>query len=117
MKGHRMKDWSAKQYLKFEDERSRPARDLVARIPLDKPRKVVDIACGTLNWFVYRLERCPAASVTGIDTAQDMTAKAIYRLPRLHFTIADVTGYEADTQTHVRFSNALFKWLRNHFEQ
>ena len=39
-------DWNSKQYLKFKTERTQPAIDLVNRINLVSPDKILDIGCG-----------------------------------------------------------------------
>ena len=60
--------WDAKQYLKFEAERTQPARDLAARVTLEEEcRKALDIGCGPGNSTRMVKQRFPEADVLGID--------------------------------------------------
>lgn len=112
-----MADWDAQQYLKFEDERTRAARDLLAQIPVQDARGVVDIGCGPGNSTELLARRWPQAKITGIDTSADMLRQARERLPQHTFIEANISHWAPPPGTDVLFANAIFQWVPNHLKQ
>jgi trans-aconitate 2-methyltransferase len=107
--------WSATQYTKFEDERTRPVRDLIAGIPNAEATTAVDIGCGPGNSTELLQARFPGAAVSGIDSSADMIAAAKKRLPGLSFEIADITAWSATPGSFdVILANAVLQWVPNH---
>lgn len=111
-----MADWSPLTYLKFEDERTRPARDLLAEVRLDAPGRVIDMGCGPGNSTELLAERFPRAEVIGLDNSPNMLAKARERLPKVRFDVADASTWVPEEGTSLVFANASYQWIPTHIE-
>jgi trans-aconitate 2-methyltransferase len=109
-----VKDWSPSTYLQFEDERTRPARDLLAQVNVEQPRKIVDMGCGPGNSTELLAVRYPEAKVVGLDSSPNMLAEARLRLPRAEFELADARTWVPEPQTDLVFANAIYQWVPDH---
>jgi trans-aconitate 2-methyltransferase len=108
--------WSASQYVKFEDERTRPARDLLAQVPLDSVRHAIDLGCGPGNSTELIVERFGANGVSGLDSDLDMLRTARSRMPGTAFVEADLATWQPAEKADLLFANAVFQWLPNHLD-
>lgn len=106
--------WSAKQYVAFEDERTRPARDLLADLPPGDVRSAIDIGCGPGNSTQLLVERFSGATVRGVDSSADMIEAARQRLPQVQFDTVDIGSWNDSGPFDVIFANAVLQWLPDH---
>ncbi len=106
--------WSAKQYVTFEDERTRPVRDLLAAVPAIEAKVVVDIGCGPGNSTEILAERYPDAAVSGMDSSADMIDAARKRLPAVGFELVDIQSWNDPGPFDVILANAVFQWVPDH---
>lgn len=106
--------WSAQQYVKFESERNRPIRDLLAAIPATDVRAAMDIGCGPGNSTELLQARFPKAEVSGMDNSSDMIEAARQRLPNIAFSVSDITGWAGEELYDVILANAVLQWVPRH---
>ena len=106
--------WDPSQYLRFGDERLRPALDLLSRVQLAAPAVVYDLGCGAGTSTVLLKERWPEADVIGIDSSASMLERASALDADITWREADLTAWEPDAPCDLLYSNAVFHWLDDH---
>jgi trans-aconitate 2-methyltransferase len=109
-----MADWNPALYRRFEDERTRPARELLARVPLEQAACAVDLGCGPGNSTELLIERFAGAQVVGTDNSQSMLESARKRLPGVRFELSDISTWAPDNAPDLIYANAALQWVPDH---
>ncbi len=104
--------WNAATYLSFADHRTRPAYELIARIPLGSPRLIYDLGCGPGNSARALLERWPDAHLIGVDSSKEMLETARRDGPKgAEWQEADIGDWSPGEAPDLLFSNATLQWI------
>ncbi len=109
-----MSAWNVNLYLKFGNERTQPSIDLVSRINLGNPQRIIDVGCGPGNSTEILRLRWPNARVAGLDNSPEMIAAATQSHPDQEWILADASAWQAALPYDLVFSNAVLQWLPNH---
>ena len=86
--------WDPAQYLRFANQRLRPALDLLAQVPLEAPARVVDLGCGAGNVTAILRERFPSAEVVGVDGSSSDAGEGARDVSDCRFEQADFFRWE-----------------------
>ncbi len=103
----------------------RPGLDLLARVPdLPSVRRAVDLGCGTGELTALLASRFPSARVTGLDSSEEMLARARARHAGIEFVRGDIAEFAEAAATakaqppeeplDLLFSNAALHWVPDH---
>jgi len=109
-----MLDWNPALYRRYEDERTRPAQELLARVPLAQATRVVDLGCGPGNSTELLVQRFPEAAVVGIDNSEAMLVSARERLPQARFELSDIARWQPELPPDLIYANASLQWVPDH---
>lgn len=106
--------WDPKTYLSFGAERTRPAAELLARVPLETASRVADLGCGPGNSTALLRARWPKAEIDAIDSSAEMLKEARASGLDAHLIEADIAQWTPEAPYDLIYSNAALQWLGNH---
>ena len=106
--------WNPEQYTLFSDHRLRPALDLLSQVPLISPSVIYDLGCGTGNVTALLSQHWNESIITGIDSSEEMLAKARRDHPSIEWKLTDIGRFSPTSKGNLIFSNAALHWLDDH---
>lgn len=106
--------WDPALYLAFDDHRSRPFHDLLARVGALAPRRVVDLGCGPGHLTAVLAARWPDAEVVALDSSSAMVAAA--RSRGVTAEPADAADWMPGPRDDVVVTNAVLHWVPEHLD-
>lgn len=108
-----MGEWDAKCYDKFQKERVQPSIDLVNRIMIENPKRIIDVGCGSGMSTKILADRFKNAEIIGLDNSQSMLNKAKQLELNVEWIFKDCNeSLEAFDKADIIFANASLQWLK-----
>ncbi|ANY05378.1 trans-aconitate 2-methyltransferase [Pseudonocardia sp. HH130630-07] len=106
--------WDPDLYRAFDDHRSRPFADLLARVGELDPAltRVVDAGCGPGHLTGLLARRWPAATVQAFDSSPEMVEAA--RRAGVDAGLVDVRDWAPPRDTGLVVTNAVLQWVPEH---
>ncbi|MEZ5126160.1 MAG: methyltransferase domain-containing protein [Thermoleophilia bacterium] len=109
-----MSRWEPDRYLRYGDERTRPATDLAAQVAVAVPRRIIDLGCGPGNSTEVLCRRWPEAHVVGLDSSPAMIASARAQYAEREWQLGSIETWAPAEPYDVVFSNAALQWVPDH---
>ena len=100
-------------YLSFADQRTRPAAELLARVPGPDPQSIIDLGCGPGNSTALLAARWPNARLEGLDSSAAMLEQAGASGVPARWVQGDIASWVPAAPYDLIFANATFQWLDN----
>lgn len=111
--------WDPKLYGRFAAPRLRPALDLLTGVPDLAAKSIIDLGCGSGVLVGPLTNRWPEATVTGVDSSEEMLALArnthpAAEWPKVDWVNADIVTWTPETPPDLIVSNAALHWVGDH---
>ena len=103
--------WEPELYAVFEAERTQPCADLIGKLQLNAPRRIMDLGCGPGNSTELLARRFPRAELQALDSSDAMLTAARKRVRNCAFLLEDMAEWTPSQRFDLIFANASLHWL------